>query len=227
MPILGPMPYASRPGKLGDPSRSWSRCGERDSLKMTDATFTTKIEERAESEPIVGPMIGLVTRGDLVPRPGEVKGLKPYDPAWLDSSFPPAAPEGYCLLSRRQYAEGIVEDCWVPRANYPLEEPFRWMKVFQFSGWLRGLVGGVKRFFLGTKSPAGPMERITYQRVAKEVARMEREESNGDGPASCEGELLPPELELKKWEDAKYAFAERFVDSQEGIGPPPERNPIC
>jgi len=56
-----------------------------------------------------------------------------------------------------------------------------------FRGWLKGFKRGVKKFFLRSAAPDGPLERVTLQSVARDMARMEMEEPRGgaDSPGAA------------------------------------------
>jgi len=145
---------------------------------MTDAAnISTKWKEEPVDES-TGPLIGLVTDNSSVPGTGELEWLPARRRGWGGEVLPapPVVPEGYYLYWRRQVSEGVVEDMYVPYECPPGTEPEDHYTTGTFKGWLKGLRAGVKRFFLGAKSPGGLMMRITYQRIARERLLIEKEE---------------------------------------------------
>jgi len=135
--------------------------------------------EGADSEP-VGPLVGLASGDDPAPIVDDRRWLPPIsdrDDTYVTRTTPWPVPEGAFLCARFQRSVGLVED------RYARPDPSRGVYDFgqskSFRGWLKGFKRGVKRFFLRSAAPDGPLERVTLQSVAREAARMETEEPRG------------------------------------------------
>jgi len=162
--------------------------GSEINFTMIDATNSqTKMEEGRTSEP-TGPLFGLATRDDPVPKHVDWKGIRSFPLDCQESSMPPVGPDGYYLLWRRQYKEGIIEDRWIPYETPPDDDVLGPPVNLTFKGWLKGFKAGVKKFFYRA-SPGGPMELVMFQRAAREYRDIEiadeedsrrRYESDGD-----------------------------------------------
>jgi len=165
---------------------------------MTDANIMTKKQECAKSE-LHGPLTGLLRGDEPTPDPEVVAWLPPStEPRFITSTTPMLVPEGYYLLMRYQYAQGIVEDVFLmlnPENEYQAQRSL----TNRFRGWLSGLGRNKKRFLLCATVPGGPLRRMTYKMAAQEFWQMEALEggdrsakraSAAEGPADFYRDLI-------------------------------------